>query len=146
MEITSKLKDLYVKKEGGLEFFATGEYVTVGAMVLWAPPSGAVNDASTAAAVQGLRKRFGTEEVLDGGTKRIHLSWTDASERAIRVGNILELRLAFAPTCGGRMTIVLATSWRPSTFGIDTARAWLASVRASATDRACDALKSLRDP
>jgi hypothetical protein len=145
IQIVSELANLRVGNLAGLDFYATGEYVTVGATVAWAPPSSAVNDASTNAFVHGLRKRLSVERVLDGGTRRFHLSWTDADQRAIRVGDILESRLTFAPTCDGRMTTVLITAWRPSTFGAETAAAWLASVKATATNDACNALKSLHN-
>lgn len=133
-------------KEPGGAFIATGEQVAVAAWVEWGPPSAALNDATTAILVDRLRKQFGTAKVLDGGTRQVRLRWTDAEERAIKVGDLSESRLAFAPTCAGRMTVVLMTSWKAATFGENRAAAWRASVTAGATQGACRAMKELRDP
>jgi hypothetical protein len=146
LEISSVLKDLKVSSKPGFELFATGKSVAVGAMAVWAPPSAVGEEQQVADFVEGLHKKSPYATVLDGGTRRVHLAWTDADERALRLGDSLEMRLVFAPACDGRMTVLLLTSWRPKTPGLETAALWRESVRARATDRACAALRNLRDP
>jgi hypothetical protein len=146
LAIASVLTDLTLSKQREFALFATGKSVAVGVMALWAPPSAATEEQQVAGAVEGFKKKFPFATVLDGGTQRVQIAETDAVERALRVGDYLEVRLVFVPACDGRMTILLLTSWRPNTPGLDTAAHWRASVRARATDRACSALSNLRDP
>lgn len=146
LDITVDLNDLHVHSKPGVDFFASGRFGWIGAEFVWAPPSSALMDAQVAELVEEVSKHFGGAPVLDGGTRRVHLSWTDADERALRIGNVMEVRLAFAPACSGRTTIVLITSWKSGTPGAADAARWSGSVRPRVDEDACQAVSALLDP
>jgi hypothetical protein len=99
-----------------------------------------------AAFVSGLRKKNATEAVFDAGDSTIGLSWTNARARTLRLGQRLDVRIAFAPACQGKMTFVLISAWQPGSAGAATAEAWMKSVKVGDASAACEGVRTLRDP
>jgi hypothetical protein len=146
--VRAPLFGLTTKYDPSLDLLAFGGPLRVAIMSLWSAPSAALSDAVVAEVVEGIRKNKPADvgELLERDAAPVKLSWTTAMGRTLRIGDREEERIVLAPTCGGKITLVLFTRSAPGAYGESIARAWLDSVQATDSSPACEALKSLRDP
>jgi hypothetical protein len=144
--LASDLTGLKPIRGEALELHAIGEHARVAVTFAWASPSDTVADTFTASFVEGLRAKAPTEKVFSGAATRVPLSWTTAYARSLQIGDRIDVRIVLAPTCQGKMTIVLVATSERGTVGPAIADAWLRSITATESSPACAALKTLRDP
>jgi hypothetical protein len=141
--VSTALSNLRVKPSKLVELEAVGEFVTASLMFEWAPPSEALLDAAIDAFATGARRVAPQRVPHEGRRGTVSLSGSTGLFRTLHFDERLEARVTLLPACGGKMTILLATTWQPGTFGSSTADAWEKSVVIGSSSPACDALEGL---